>query len=104
MREIDQQNAPAKKLNIWMVSTFILLGIVIGFGISQMPYFNEADTKTSTVTGGENVQMEPDSKKPEVQKFSDEETAKLSDSNSVKGDSSAAVSFVEFSDFQSRFP
>lgn len=100
---MDQQNVPAKKLNLWMVSTFILLGIVIGFGISRLPYFNEADTKTSTVTTGENSQPEPDSEKPSVQKFSDEETAKLIDTNSIKGDFSATVNFVEFSDFQCPF-
>lgn len=100
---MDQTNVPTKKLNFWMVSTFILLGIVIGFGISQMPYFNEADTKTSTVTTDKNVQPEPDSEKPEIKKFSDEDTAKLIDTNSVKGNSSAAISFVEFSDFQCPF-
>lgn len=90
------------KINPWLISTLILFGIVIGFGVSQIPYFNGSETKTSAIQAGknENKQPQPDGSKPEVKVLSADETAKLVDDDAVKGDDAAPVTIVEFSDFQ----
>lgn len=88
------------KINPWLVSTLILLGIIIGFAVSKLPYFQDIDAKTAVVTEDKNKQPEPDSAKPKAKVFSADETAKLIDTNSVKGDPNAKISLVEFSDFQ----
>ena len=36
------------KTNYWMVSTLVLLGIIIGFGVSQMSYFKDIGSKGKT--------------------------------------------------------
>ena len=90
------------KINPWLISTLILLGIIIGFGVSKIPYFNKSETKTSTIEAdkNENKQPEPDSPKPEVKIFPTDEAAKLVDDDAAKGDGTAPVTIVEFSDFQ----
>lgn len=84
-----------------MMSSLILAGIIIGFGIAQLPYFDDADTKTSVV--GEQDLTKPTGLKPEIKALTDEQIAKLPDNDPVRGENAAAITFVEFSDFECSF-
>lgn len=93
------QDQPSKtKPNLWMMSSLILAGIIIGFGIAQLPYFGDADTQTSVV--GEQDPTKPTSPKPEIKALTDEQITKLPDDDPVSGESGATITFVEFSDFE----
>lgn len=94
---MEVQNSPSK-VNYWMVSTFVLVGVVVGYAIAQVPYFDvksqqaavvKNDTKDATAGGG--------NKAPSL---TADQIAKLPDDDSVYGDENAPVTVVEFTDYQ----
>lgn len=86
-----------KKMNWWMVTTFILLGIIIGFGVSQLPYFKAKQTPTNVAA----APQEPQRKEEAPRALSADQWAKLTDDDPSKGaGADAKVTIVEFSDFQ----
>jgi len=88
------------KTNPWMVSTLVLAGIIIGFGVSQIPAFKiEGGTQQAAVVKPQK-QVEAQKKEPENKALTAEQIAKLPDDDTVIGDPNAPIAFVEFSDFQ----
>lgn len=85
-----------RKINPWMVSTLILLGIIVGFGVSQVPYFKGINTQANVVK--ENPKPTPEGN--QKASLTQEQIAKLADDDPVQGEANAPVTVVEFSDFQ----
>lgn len=87
--------------NLWMISTLILAGVIVGFLGSKIPYF---DTKTqqAAVVNPEPPKVGEVKKpaEPESKILTQEQIAKLPDDDTVIGDPNAPITLVEFSDFQ----
>ncbi len=84
-----------------MIATFVLVGVVLGFGVSQIPYFKNANTtQTAAVNAGQEDSTKPTSPEPEIKVLSADQATQLIDGDPVKGDANAPVTLVEFSDFQ----
>lgn len=96
MENTSNKNLP------WMISTFLLLGLIIGFGASQIP----AVQKMLGTTPSVQTAVTPPPAEPRLvsKKLSAEEIAVLEDSDPVFGtatsDVQAPITIVEFSDFQ----
>ncbi|MBP9718580.1 DsbA family protein [Candidatus Gracilibacteria bacterium] len=82
----------------WMISTFLLLGIMIGFGVSQIPALQSMMGKQPAVT----TPPTPEAQEPKLvsKKLSEADMAKLSDDDPSWGEANAPITMVEFSDFQ----
>lgn len=93
------------KPNPWMLATFVLIGLIAGFGISQIPYlqFQGDSSKTSVVEAPSQKPSAPVIREEEIRILTPEQITKLPDDDAVKGDNSAPVTIVEFSDFQCPF-
>lgn len=89
--------------NPWMVSTFILVGVIVGFGIAQIPYFKELGQGATASTLQPSSPSQPAPQAPSVPLLSEAQVAALTDDDPVIGDPKAPVTVVEFSDFQCPF-
>lgn len=89
------------KANPWMVSTLILGGIIVGFGLAQIPGLNfEVGSKKTSVTAIPPSAPSAVRGEPEAPVLTAEQIAALPDDDPVIGDAKASVTIVEFSDFQ----
>lgn len=77
----------------------VLLGMIIGFGVSQMPYFKDIGSKGKTQV----VNDKEEKKSPVKAVLNAEQMTAMMDDDLVLGDSNAPISVVEFSDFQCPF-
>lgn len=87
------------KTNYWMVSTLVLLGIIIGFGVSQMSYFKDIGSKGKTQV----IDNKEEKRNPVKAVLNEEQMKAMLDDDLVLGDPNAPISVVEFSDFQCSF-
>lgn len=94
--------SPAK-LNPWMISTLVMLGIIAGFGISQIPYFKGASQQTQVAA------LQPPSDQDAAAQIAKpdapppltvDQIEKLPADGPVVGSPDAKITVVEFSDFQ----
>lgn len=83
-----------------MVSTLIFAGIIVGFGVSQIPYFEGKTEQAAVVKPAPPPQPAVQKEEPENKILTAEQIAKLPDDDSVIGDPNAPITLVEFSDFQ----
>ena len=92
------------KANPWMVSTFVLVGVIAGFAIAQIPYVKElgkgATAATIQPTASAPVAAPAVQTSPPAPVLSDTQIASLTDDDPVIGDPKAPITVVEFSDFQ----
>lgn len=84
-----------------MISTLILVGVIVGFLGSKIPYF-ETKTQQAAVVKPEPPKIGEVKKtaEPESKILTPEQIAKLPDDDTVIGDPNAPITLVEFSDFQ----
>lgn len=89
----------AKKIkNPWMISTFVLAGIIIGTGIG-LGVSQIAAVKNLLNKGGQNIQTQPADKYEELANGQrDIEITPVSSSDYIRGAKSPKVTFVEYSD------
>lgn len=92
------------RANPWMISTFVLLGLIAGFGVAQVPYFKALGQQAAVVKQDAAVQPAADvatpPKRPDPPTLTAEQMEKLIDDDAVLGEKSAPITIVEFSDFQ----
>lgn len=88
------------KTNPWMISTLVLAGIVVGFGISQIPSFEWKTEQAAIVKPASQPQAAAQQQETGNKILTEEQIAKLPDDDTVIGDPNAPVTLVEFSDFQ----
>ena len=88
----------SRKTNWWMVSTFLLVGLVIGFGVAQIPYFQRGTAKQPDAV----VKQEAPAQPVDVVLTADQ-IANLPADGFVFGEATAPITVVEFSDFQCSF-
>ncbi|MFA5842174.1 MAG: DsbA family protein [Candidatus Gracilibacteria bacterium] len=84
--------------NSWKIATFILLGVMIGYGVSQIPFasiLSSSDTPTKTVT------VTP-AEKPVTPEYIDLITLDITDEEGL-GNPAAPVTVLEYSDLQCFF-
>jgi len=93
---MDSEN---KKLNAWMISTFILAGAIVGFGVAQLPYSQWMGTATVTQVD----KPVPDQGVVKDTPLSADQTSKLPDVGFVYGNADAPITVVEFTDYQCSF-
>lgn len=97
---MDQQQ---RKFNWWMLSTFILIGIVVGFSASKLSYFKTGGSQSQAATINENnkpSEQQTAPAEPQTLALTADQIAKLPDGDPVLGDANAPITIVEFTDFQ----
>lgn len=94
------------KTNPWMISTLLLAGLLVGFGVAQVPAVKNIVARTAVTsatepTGIEDTNVTPENNtQPATRELSAEQIKKLPDDDPVKGEVNAPITVVEFSDFQ----
>lgn len=91
-------DAPKAKLNLWMISTFVLLGVIVGFVGSKLPFLNGQAQQANVLKPAANALAAPSAQKATV--LTADQIAALPDDDPFFGDANAPVTIVEFSDFQ----
>lgn len=87
-----------KQYNPWMLVALVLIGIIVGYGISLLMGIKGLTTSLPNPVQ-ENIQKDPSvAKVPEI--LSDEQTQNLPEDDAIIGSPNAPVTLVEFSDFQ----
>lgn len=91
----------AKKLNIWMITTILLLGVIVGYSVSKLPYFNKNAQQVQTAAvAEENTNDNASSEEPQPAALTQDQIANLPENDPSLGEANAPVTIVEFSDFQ----
>ncbi|MBI2639098.1 thioredoxin domain-containing protein [Candidatus Peregrinibacteria bacterium] len=92
------------KVNPWMVSTLLLAGLVIGFGVAQLPAFGAAAKEGAQGERPAAVQPKPAPSQAELPSAANEiNLAPISTSDHVRGPANAKITLVEFSDTECPF-
>mgnify|MGYP001618779336 FL=1 len=86
-------SSPSNSSNPWKFATFLLVGLVVGYGLSQLPA-SDAETAILNSQQAIRAQQGQDSSAPV---FVSEASA---DDDAVLGDPNAPITMIEFSDYQ----
>lgn len=82
-------SSPLNSSNPWKFATFLLVGLVVGYGLSQLP---ASSTETTLLNSQQAIRGEPP-----APVFVNEASA---DDDAVLGDPNAPITMIEFSDYQ----
>src|SRR3989338_3602409 len=83
-------------MNPWMVSTLVLAGLIAGFAIAQIPALQIGGQSAPAAVVAQPTQPQ----QPPEKILTAEQISALPDDDFAQGDADAAITMVEFSDYQ----
>lgn len=95
--ELPTQTQSGQK-NYWMMVTLVLVGLIVGFGISKIPAIRTDTASNTTSTVGTQPSSPPENQPPQEISLRD-----VTEEDHIRGAKNAKITLVEFSDTECPF-